>query len=146
MKKAFTMMELIFVIVVIGILASIALPKLWVTRDDAAIAKLRSDVASIRSSISTKYGKNVMSGIDQCPSLEDTTKDPSDNYVFEGVMTYPIKKNEGSVKWTHSGNEYNATVNGKTLVFDYLNNTTDNCKFECNTTWSTNNNCNLIGE
>jgi general secretion pathway protein G len=140
------MMELVFVIVVIGILAAVALPKLWVTRDDAAIAKLRSDVATIRSSISNKYGKNVMEGNDSCPNLEDSSKDSSDDYVFEGVLTYPIKKNSGSVKWNHNGNEYNVTVAGKTLVFNYLNNTADNCKFECNKTWSANNNCDLIGE
>jgi len=38
-KNAFTMIELIFVIVVIGILGAIAIPKLSVTRDDAFDAK-----------------------------------------------------------------------------------------------------------
>ena len=94
MKKAFTMLELVFVIVVLGILASIALPKLWVTRDDAVVVKVRSDVSTIRSSISTKYGKNIMEGRDECPSLE---KDSSDNQLFEGVLTYPIKRNSGAV-------------------------------------------------
>jgi prepilin-type N-terminal cleavage/methylation domain-containing protein len=45
MKKAFTMIELIFVIVIIGILAAIAIPKLMVTRDDAEIAKAVTDLA-----------------------------------------------------------------------------------------------------
>jgi len=48
MKKAFTIIELLFVIVVIGILAAIAIPKLTATRDDADIAKY---VYSIKSSI-----------------------------------------------------------------------------------------------
>ena len=38
-KKAFTMVELIFVIVIIGVLASVAIPKLAITRDDAKISK-----------------------------------------------------------------------------------------------------------
>jgi len=38
MRRGFTMIELIFVIVIIGILAVIAIPKLNATRDDAKIA------------------------------------------------------------------------------------------------------------
>jgi len=40
MKKSFTMIELIFVIVILGILAAVAIPKLAATRDDAQTAKL----------------------------------------------------------------------------------------------------------
>ena len=137
MKKSFTMLELIFVIVVIGILAGVAVPRLFTGVDDAEVAKVQSDVATIRAAISTRYGKNIMAGNDNCPSLET---DPSDNQLFEGILTYPIKRNSGAVKWDGNGSDYNVTINGKVITFQYLNNSENNCKFECK------DNCSVIGE
>lgn len=42
--KAFTMIELIFVIVILGILAAVAIPRLAATRDDAEVAKAVSNI------------------------------------------------------------------------------------------------------
>ncbi|MCI7464299.1 MAG: type II secretion system GspH family protein [Campylobacter sp.] len=46
MKKGFTMIELIFVIVILGILASVAIPRLAATREDAEIS---AAVANLRT-------------------------------------------------------------------------------------------------
>lgn len=62
-RHAFTMLELTFVIVIIGILSTIAIPKFAATRDDAVIAKGRSTVASLRSSLSTLRQKNILKGV-----------------------------------------------------------------------------------
>ncbi|MBQ7271832.1 MAG: type II secretion system protein [Campylobacter sp.] len=42
--KAFTMIELIFVIVILGILAAVAMPRLLATRDDAEVSKAASNI------------------------------------------------------------------------------------------------------
>jgi general secretion pathway protein G len=61
-RKAFTMIELVFVIVVIGILSAIAIPKFVVTRDDAIITKARTTVASVRSALATERQKRILRG------------------------------------------------------------------------------------
>jgi general secretion pathway protein G len=141
MRKSFTMLELIFVIVVIGILAGVAIPRLFSGVSDAEIAKVKSDVATVRTAISTKYGKNVMAGDDTCPALEKTPDVTTT--VFENILTYPIKKNGGAVKWDGNGTDYNVTIDRKVIIFHYYNSKDDNCKFECN---NSNGNCNIIGE
>ncbi|MDO7252536.1 prepilin-type N-terminal cleavage/methylation domain-containing protein [Helicobacter cappadocius] len=54
MRNAFSMIELVFVIVIIGIIAAIAIPKLSVTRADAQYVAVQSDIQTILSSIQAK--------------------------------------------------------------------------------------------
>ena len=61
MKKAFTMVELIFVIVVLGILAMVALPRLVGSKKDAEITRAKAEIAAIRSAIQTYRGANLLS-------------------------------------------------------------------------------------
>jgi len=56
------MIELVFVIVVIGILAMIAIPKFSATRDDALITKAKTTVASVRSAISSEVQRRILAG------------------------------------------------------------------------------------
>ena len=134
MKKSFTILELVFVIVIIGILAGVALPRLFTGVDDAVNAKVKTEVSTVRSAISGKYTKLVLEGNNSCPNLEKST---SDDTLFENILTYPISKQEGSLQWDGNGSDYNVTYNNKTIHFNYIDNPDKGCKFECNSTAST---------
>ena len=55
MRKGFTMIELIFVIVILGVLASVAIPRLAATRDDAEVAKAATNLTTAISDITAYY-------------------------------------------------------------------------------------------
>ena len=73
MKKGFTMLELIFVIVILGILASVAIPRLASTRTDAEIS---ATVANIRTLISDAASYYAVKGEFAGAKWRDITNAP----------------------------------------------------------------------
>ena len=108
MRKAFTMIELVFVIVVIGILAGVAIPKFAATRDDAVISKARATVGALRSAIATERQKRILRG----------TFDDINGSTVEGLLEYGLGSG-----WSRSGDTFTFTgPGGKSCVFKVENN------------------------
>jgi len=70
MKKAFTLIELIFVIVIIGVLASVAIPKFKNLTTHAKSSGVKSVVTSVQSSIDNIHGKWIIN--DNMTSFKDS--------------------------------------------------------------------------
>ncbi|HET7602673.1 MAG TPA: prepilin-type N-terminal cleavage/methylation domain-containing protein [Gemmatimonadales bacterium] len=61
-RKGFTLIELLIVVVIIGILAAIAIPKFAATKDKAKLAALKSDLRNIETAEEAYFADNNVYG------------------------------------------------------------------------------------
>lgn len=125
-KSAFTMIEMVFVIVILGILAAVAIPKLAITRDDAMLVKGKSQVASIRSGIALQKSKRMLEGTTPfIPTALDNVAGRLFNYSdgnTSNILEYPIfseANRDGAWVKTNTENTYEFRVMGVPHTFFY---------------------------
>ena len=95
-RTAFTMIELIFVIVILGILASVAIPKLASVQDDATIATEKAVIGAARSGISILQGKRVTRGKDYNVTYTDLSNGEHTVTIITSATYYPTTLNVGT--------------------------------------------------
>ena len=91
-RKGFTLIELLIVVVIIGILAAIALPKFGSTREQAYYTAIKSDLANLRSQMEIQYSQNEY----EYPAA------PTDTTLTPGVTNFQYGTINGGQGWTAS--------------------------------------------
>lgn len=113
-KNGFSLLELIFAIVIIGVIAGVAIPKFMDTKDDATAATIKQDVNTIISSVKSYV---LVNGNDK--DFNNMVSVSSDKWTLSEKNTVLTMKDDANcVKFTL----------GDSLVLDVGDSTTDICK------------------
>ncbi len=87
MKQAFSLLEVIFVIAVLALLASFALKNGYGFLDKANLTKIKAEVALIRSALNSNKNKRIQQGQTDYPLLLDMAKvNTEGEWLFAGMQ------------------------------------------------------------
>jgi prepilin-type N-terminal cleavage/methylation domain-containing protein len=108
MKKAFTMIELIFVIVIIGILAAVAIPRYFSLGDSAHEANLVSFVRTLnRTTGEDLWARSISEG--KKGSIKNLEAVEGADFLSKYV-TIPVEVNKSSIDLSKCGDGVYKTV------------------------------------
>jgi prepilin-type N-terminal cleavage/methylation domain-containing protein len=115
-EAGFTLIELVIVIVILGILAAVAIPKYEDMREQARVATIRGQLGTIRSAVAIQYARNALNGYATFPKLDGTIfaegrlpKEPVMN--SSAVKTTPGIDNSGGWVYLQSTGVVKANLN-----------------------------------
>lgn len=115
MKRGFTLIELVMIIVILGILAAVAIPKYYDLQTEAKEAAEKGVVGGVRSGISTYYANQCASGTCAWPASLDSASVAacsSTNACFDTVLSQGI-----TADWTKASSTTYTGPAGNTYTY-----------------------------
>ncbi len=85
-QKGFTLIELLIVVVLIGILAAIAIPKFSATKDKAKLAAVKTDLRNIMT-LQEAYFSNAGVGYTSAFASTELTPSPGNTFTVVGTAS-----------------------------------------------------------
>jgi len=105
MRAGWTFIELIFIIVIIGILAALAIPKLSATRDDA---KLSANVSNMAICIKDANAHYIATRIDYSDAVHSSACDKNNTKCYDFI--YAVNGVDFNVTTNPTGANYCADI------------------------------------
>ncbi|HET8650662.1 MAG TPA: prepilin-type N-terminal cleavage/methylation domain-containing protein [Gemmatimonadales bacterium] len=112
-RKGFTLIELLIVVVIIGILAAIAIPKFAATKDKAKLASIKSDIRNIETAEEAYFADNAAYGVYSAINGANLFTSSTGNVAtitLVGTTGYTVSVTNSSI--TSGNNTCTVTVGG----------------------------------
>ncbi|PLY07529.1 MAG: hypothetical protein C0625_04965 [Arcobacter sp.] len=132
-KSAFTLLEIIIVVVIISILSIFVISKAQTSIDSSIKTKIKSDIALIRNSITKVKTKKILLKEGSSILLDDANINEKNSKLFNVILAFPLmsttKEMQEIGKWIKiSSKDYMIYFDDKNNLEFSFENDSFNCK------------------